>query len=122
VCPSDLETSQKRLMMADCLFNSKQLNKQSAIINRFWLVPAPAAPVCWLSGRFFSCDLLSKPRPGGHFHAARPWLPSRWQISQKDGSLYPERSEEHTSELQSRFDLVCRLLLEKKNSTSRAMS
>src|SRR5699024_12022598 len=25
-----------------------------------------------------------------------------------------DRSEEHTSELQSRFDLVCRLLLEKK--------
>src|SRR5207249_7453972 len=29
------------------------------------------------------------------------------------------RSEEHTSELQSRFDLVCRLLLEKKNKTYR---
>src|SRR5699024_11558402 len=29
--------------------------------------------------------------------------------------FYHERSEEHTSELQSRFDLVCRLLLEKKN-------
>src|SRR5699024_12226534 len=29
------------------------------------------------------------------------------------------RSEEHTSELQSRFDLVCRLLLEKKNYTRR---
>src|SRR5437868_7670569 len=28
------------------------------------------------------------------------------------------RSEEHTSELQSRFDLVCRLLLEKKNQKS----
>src|SRR6266513_1233239 len=28
------------------------------------------------------------------------------------------RSEEHTSELQSRFDLVCRLLLEKKNKYS----
>src|SRR5207249_7670070 len=27
-----------------------------------------------------------------------------------------ERSEEHTSELQSRFDLVCRLLLEKNNT------
>src|SRR5699024_12631759 len=26
------------------------------------------------------------------------------------------KSEEHTSELQSRFDLVCRLLLEKKNN------
>src|SRR5207249_9431084 len=29
-------------------------------------------------------------------------------------SLTPWRSEEHTSELQSRFDIVCRLLLEKK--------
>src|SRR5699024_12170492 len=29
---------------------------------------------------------------------------------------YAVRSEEHTSELQSRFDLVCRLLLEKKNN------
>src|SRR5699024_11472100 len=27
------------------------------------------------------------------------------------------RSEEHTSELQSRFDLVCRLLLENKNNS-----
>src|SRR5207249_11913157 len=30
------------------------------------------------------------------------------------------RSEEHTSELQSRFDLVCRLLLEKKKSARQA--
>src|SRR5699024_12850940 len=28
------------------------------------------------------------------------------------------RSEEHTSELQSRFDLVCRLLLEKKKKSN----
>src|SRR5947207_8921389 len=28
----------------------------------------------------------------------------------------PQRSEEHTSELQSHSDLVCRLLLEKKNN------
>src|SRR2546429_6035801 len=32
------------------------------------------------------------------------------------------RSEEHTSELQSRLHLVCRLLLEKKKSISRACS
>src|SRR5438067_6648542 len=32
-----------------------------------------------------------------------------------EGKTLTERSEEHTSELQSRFDLVCRLLLEKKN-------
>src|SRR3712207_7189657 len=30
----------------------------------------------------------------------------------------PERSEEHTSELQSRQYLVCRLLLEKKNTSA----
>src|SRR2546421_2074794 len=30
-----------------------------------------------------------------------------------------ERSEEHTSELQSRSDLVCRLLLEKKKKKTR---
>src|SRR5438067_6553646 len=34
-----------------------------------------------------------------------------WQLE-----LNALRSEEHTSELQSRFDLVCRLLLEKKNN------
>src|SRR5438067_7440986 len=38
-----------------------------------------------------------------------------------DYMITEARSEEHTSELQSRFDLVCRLLLEKKkkqNTTS----
>src|SRR3712207_7941994 len=34
------------------------------------------------------------------------------------GSVSVSRSEEHTSELQSRQYLVCRLLLEKKNSLS----
>src|SRR5207249_11080478 len=33
-----------------------------------------------------------------------------------------DRSEEHTSELQSRFDLVCRLLLEKKNKNNSSLS
>src|SRR5438105_12234191 len=37
---------------------------------------------------------------------------------QPDRALRPvRRSEEHTSELQSRVDLVCRLLLEKKKKT-----
>src|SRR5206468_9458943 len=34
----------------------------------------------------------------------------------------PVRSEEHTSELQSRSDLVCRLLLEKKKKPLESMS
>src|SRR5437773_9053083 len=33
-----------------------------------------------------------------------------------NGGLQSSRSEEHTSELQSHHDLVCRLLLEKKNT------
>src|SRR5690348_18183523 len=36
-------------------------------------------------------------------------------------ALAHERSEEHTSELQSPVHLVCRLLLEKKNLPSRSM-
>src|SRR2546429_1938630 len=35
------------------------------------------------------------------------------------GLLMAQRSEEHTSELQSRLHLVCRLLLEKKKSARR---
>src|SRR5207249_11867219 len=38
--------------------------------------------------------------------------------SPQRGEPPPGRSEEHTSELQSRFDLVCRLLLEKKKNTA----
>src|SRR5206468_5940926 len=35
-------------------------------------------------------------------------------LCKRRGSARVDRSEEHTSELQSRSDLVCRLLLEKK--------
>src|SRR5690606_39690350 len=35
-------------------------------------------------------------------------------IIQRGGTMLKTRSEEHTSELQSRENLVCRLLLEKK--------
>src|SRR5690606_34052923 len=47
-------------------------------------------------------------------------LPTRFFLMQlgPDGRIYINcpRSEEHTSELQSRENLVCRLLLEKKNN------
>src|SRR5699024_12754571 len=49
--------------------------------------------------------------PGiGHTPSSRPTR--RWRTP---------RSEEHTSELQSRFDLVCRLLLEKKKRSTGSM-
>src|SRR6266849_8492743 len=40
-------------------------------------------------------------------------MPKRWRCTQSSSPL-PSRSEEHTSELQSRVEVVCRLLLEKK--------
>src|SRR5699024_12336960 len=43
--------------------------------------------------------------------------PTPLQISSESPLAAQTRSEEHTSELQSRFDLVCRLLLEKKKNT-----
>src|SRR5215469_17482201 len=51
-------------------------------------------------------------------HTVKPWLSARLDVSPPVRELkdqgFPLRSEEHTSELQSRRDLVCRLLLEKK--------
>src|SRR5699024_11858861 len=41
--------------------------------------------------------------------------PKQIYVIEQEKTDFNERSEEHTSELQSRFDLVCRLLLEKKN-------
>src|SRR5699024_11554020 len=43
-------------------------------------------------------------------------LPFMEPMFMGQSSLQLMRSEEHTSELQSRFDLVCRLLLEKKKN------
>src|SRR5207249_11465252 len=44
-----------------------------------------------------------------------------WAMRRSLGN-YQSRSEEHTSELQSRFDLVCRLLLEKKKKKKNKIS
>src|SRR5437867_4555158 len=40
-------------------------------------------------------------------------------LTEDDQSKQEERSEEHTSELQSPYDLVCRLLLEKKKKKNK---
>src|SRR3712207_7425803 len=69
------------------------------------------------------------PQPAGCTHAlaAEPGQPEVIQITTEESARSGEgraqahqgggRSEEHTSELQSRQYLVCRLLLEKKNRT-----
>src|SRR5438270_1307279 len=49
------------------------------------------------------------PRPGGRYAIAQQNLQFHPFLT-----IVPVRSEEHTSELQSQSNLVCRLLLEKK--------
>src|SRR5438132_9771152 len=44
------------------------------------------------------------------------------QVAPGEFSQHPHRSEEHTSELQSHSDLVCRLLLEKKKKDLRQLA
>src|SRR5438309_10749640 len=46
-------------------------------------------------------------------------LPSGFRVRTREGNAYETRSEEHTSELQSQFHLVCRLLLEKKKKKTK---
>src|SRR2546422_7122768 len=48
---------------------------------------------------------------------SRAGQPAEGEPCRKDLSRLPCRSEEYTSELQSRLHLVCRLLLEKKKKT-----
>src|SRR5690348_17700492 len=54
-------------------------------------------------------------------HDRRPELPQPAREREREPGDQP-RSEEHTSELQSPVHLVCRLLLEKKNTCSVAHS
>src|SRR2546429_3139937 len=61
-----------------------------------------------------ACGVRVHPAPGaavGGVAAQRDVLEEHGRCGQ-----VPDRSEEHTSELQSRLHLVCRLLLEKKKN------
>src|SRR3712207_7821493 len=74
--------------------------------------------------REVAANTIGLPVPGGIADAVT-WLENALQVHW-NGSYYatmiggavPGRSEEHTSELQSRQYLVCRLLLEKKKTSS----
>src|SRR5690625_5593298 len=61
--------------------------------------------------------MIYEARPNVTVDAAGLALKSGNAVVLRGGSAAADRSEEHTSELQSRGHLVCRLLLEKKNNT-----
>src|SRR5207247_8604951 len=77
--------------------------------------------ICPLRSR---CGTCGRQLPDCRSHSSRPLRASRWTGDRSArcasaASRSRPRSEEHTSELQSRVDLVCRLLLEKKKSVIR---
>src|SRR5699024_11826348 len=87
--------------------NEYSLNPLTRINWRTSLVPAPAvipAPIAYIK-----VVVVKKLVVGSQFTFGGL---SHCVFTVKLNTL--PRSEEHTSELQSRFDLVCRLLLEKK--------
>src|SRR2546422_4155701 len=79
------------------LFRSQKGRRKMRIANA-----GQSQPLLWKSGRCEKVNLVGFP------------------LGINDDVSYEEwRSEEHTSELQSRLHLVCRLLLEKKKNTSK---
>src|SRR5207237_4680319 len=83
-------------------FPTRRSSDLSSATRRSTIVPATAPISRAASPRCARCPSMKRPRC-----ARAPW-PARADSPGR-------RSEEHTSELQSHLNLVCRLLLEKKN-------
>src|SRR5690606_40571652 len=96
---------------------------QSVVLPLFWLFSAPRGASCRRGAGPASFWDYAAPGSGaeggsagasGRRHVMRvPWR-GALTSSTSPSTLDTDRSEEHTSELQSRENLVCRLLLEKK--------
>src|SRR5205807_8284094 len=93
----------------------------------------PATTVIYTLSLHDALPIYARPRDAGHRRrgaAGRPRRGDGRRRQRGDGGdrrrlpggrpLRSPRSEEHTSELQSPCNLVCRLLLEKKNLTPQA--
>src|SRR5207249_4610614 len=110
-------------------FTDLRIERVDSAINFPWGLgsPGPVVPVDSFSVRWEgNWDFAS----GGTYRftlttddGMRMWIDNasvldNWNIQPPTTYVRAVRSEEHTSELQSRFDLVCRLLLEKKKHTT----
>src|SRR3712207_9021252 len=90
------------------------------------MIRRPPRPTLFPSTALFRSDqqLITRSAARRVLQCARPPLPSAQPTRGRHARrapprlrAHPDRSEEHTSELQSRQYLVCRLLLEKKKHT-----
>src|SRR5699024_12237978 len=86
--------------------------------------PPPRPTLFPYTTLFRSCRKSRKKSPGSYVISLPAASAALCCFTSARTRIYPAlcsdgpRSEEHTSELQSRFDLVCRLLLEKKKKIS----
>src|SRR5438093_9468865 len=81
---------------------------QPATTDVYTLSLHDALPISFATHKWFPKDRLVECANAPEFQAA-------WRAEAKRARRPGTRSEEHTSELQSLTNLVCRLLLEKKN-------
>src|SRR5690606_40757976 len=79
------------------------------VLNRKWTISILSSIFYYQSRRFMD---LKKDIDG----ISNKQLSKELKILESDNLVTRTRSEEHTSELQSRENLVCRLLLEKKKN------
>src|SRR5206468_13123136 len=95
------------LIQADCF-----ILKSPGATKIYTLSLHDALPISETGSPASACQL----QMSGMVLSALTWL--KYAVHQlfASGNSWWTRSEEHTSELQSRSDLVCRLLLEKKKA------
>src|SRR5436189_889249 len=97
-------------MSAMCI-TTKSLLLASILICKFFFLTIRRPPRSTL----FPYTTLFRSIADGEFMIEMLKRGYKYQILRRYLSIFTDRSEEHTSELQSPMYLVCRLLLEKKN-------
>src|SRR5205085_12317565 len=99
-----------------CLFSASSFFfKDTPSTEIYTLSLHDALPICEDGN-----DLVLEDASISRVHAKFMHDASGWSVVDLNSTngVYVNRSEEHTSELQSQSNLVCRLLLEKKNRTN----
>src|SRR5699024_12340683 len=99
------QTSRHTLFPYTTLFRSSNVGEKSGILRR-------RCPISWERSGILGEKKWSVVKERGMLGSKCHILGSEVVFSGRTVAFPWRRSEEHTSELQSRFDLVCRLLLE----------
>src|SRR5689334_24851966 len=105
-------------MHLDTNFTSIAYLSLSYLIFFFMIRPPPRSTLFPYTTLFRSKPAAEKPAPAPALPPTRAPASAPAEPLRLERIFTPERSEEHTSELQSQFHLVCRLLLEKKKRTT----